>query len=99
MRSMLNPNSSTSDIRNRDSNNQEVPLEIPKRQFAVSEMIYDNSCPIQVNFVPRTNVQMLEMYKGMNFENIDGGVWKQGWKIEVDEKDWNKQNKLKVRVS
>ncbi|KAJ8936612.1 hypothetical protein NQ314_012227 [Rhamnusium bicolor] len=60
--------------------------------------MYDASCPIQVNFVPRTNIQMLELYKSLNFDNIDGGVWKQGWRIEVDEKDWNRHNKLKVFV-
>lgn len=62
----------------------------------VSEMHYDSSCPIQVNFIPKTSIQMLDTYKALSFDNIDGGVWKQGWKIEVDEKDWNRQNKLKV---
>lgn len=94
MKNMLTANTSTPSS---NPNDQIVPLvKAPKKLFAASEMLYDNSCPVQVNFIPRTNVQMLDLYKGMNFDNIDGGVWKQGWKIEVDEKDWNKHNKLKV---
>lgn len=67
-----------------------------RKHIPISEVIYDQSCPLQVNYVPRTDVQMLDLYKKIPFDNIDGGVWKQGWRIEVDEKDWNKQNKLKV---
>lgn len=101
MRNMLSPSSSTQSLRMQyQPNNQSVPLlQLPKRQFSVSEMLYENTCPIQVNFIPRSNIQMLDVYKGLNFDNIDGGVWKQGWKIEVDEKDWNRHNKLKVRYS
>lgn len=61
-------------------------------------MIYDTNCPIQLDYPPYINIQMLDTYKDLKFDNPDGGVWKQGWKIEVDEKMWNKQHKLKVFV-
>ncbi|KAJ8963439.1 hypothetical protein NQ318_018919 [Aromia moschata] len=83
MKNMLQPSSSTHSLKNKS-----VPFaaNASRKRFAVSEMMYDVSCPIQVNFVPTTNVQMLDLYKTLSFENIDGGPWKQGWRIEVDEK-------------
>ncbi|KAK9722744.1 Alpha mannosidase middle domain [Popillia japonica] len=62
------------------------------------DIVYDSNCPLQLDYAPYTQIQMLDMYKDLKFDNPDGGVWKQGWKIEVDEKMWNKQHKLKVFV-
>lgn len=85
---MLKPSSSTENLKSNQN----------KHKPAVSEMIYSPKCPIEINNIPHTDIQMLEMYKNLKFDNPDGGVWKQGWRIEVDEKDWNRQNKLKVFV-
>lgn len=94
MKNMLQPSSSTNSIKN----NSVPSVNYLFKRFAVSEVMYDVSCPVQVNFVPKTDIQMLDLYKSLSFENIDGGVWKQGWRIEVDEKDWNRHNKLHVFV-
>jgi len=41
---------------------------------------------------------MLEVYKELKFDNIDGGAWKQGWNVDITGQEWGQNNKLKVFV-
>ena len=41
---------------------------------------------------------MLEVYKELKFDNIDGGAWKQGWNVDITGQELSKNNKLKVFV-
>ncbi|XP_046613811.1 alpha-mannosidase 2 [Neodiprion virginianus] len=55
-------------------------------------------CSFLPEQVPQVDVQMLEIYKKLEFDNPNGGVWKQGWAIDYDEKQWHPTRKLKVFV-
>lgn len=44
------------------------------------------------------NINMWDLYDKLQFDNIDGGAWKQGWDIQITKGRWNANNKLRVFV-
>ncbi|CAH2250872.1 alpha-mannosidase 2 [Pararge aegeria] len=65
----------------------------PPRMHKKINMSY---CPILKT--SKTDVQMLSMYDRIMFDDIDGGVWKQGWNIEYKENQWSSKHKLRVFI-
>lgn len=56
-------------------------------------------CNIRENVsVAHSDLQMLDLYDTWKFENPDGGVWKQGWKIEYDAEKVKALPRLEVVV-
>ncbi|KAK0411027.1 hypothetical protein QR680_005439 [Steinernema hermaphroditum] len=47
---------------------------------------------------PTGDVQMLDVYNVLPFDNPDGGVWKQGWEISYDKEEIKEEKTLEVVV-
>lgn len=55
-------------------------------------------CSLQPDVAPVVDVQMLEVYRESEFDNPNGGVWKQGWDVQITPGRFSEDNKLKVFV-
>lgn len=55
------------------------------------------TCKLADTMPPKVDVQMRDVFDKLAFDNPDGGVWKQGFDISYDVKQWKKE-KLKVFV-
>ncbi|KAK6639750.1 hypothetical protein RUM43_008025 [Polyplax serrata] len=51
-----------------------------------------------VDYYLDADIEMSDVYMQVKFDNIDGGVWKQGWNIQINPTRWSTNNKLKVFI-
>ncbi|KAI1714924.1 alpha mannosidase middle domain-containing protein [Ditylenchus destructor] len=85
-------------------NKVEVVFDLNNRMRTTATLSTDSSgkyvCPA-MNFshvTTKSDVQMLNVYDVLPFDNIDGGVWKQGWKIDYDKQTILKEKRLEVVI-
>ncbi|VDO74291.1 unnamed protein product [Heligmosomoides polygyrus] len=56
-------------------------------------------CQLRSNYTnAQADVQMLDLYNVMDFANVDGGAWRQGWEVTYDQEKVAEQKTLEVFV-
>ncbi|KAM9854980.1 alpha-mannosidase 2x [Aulostomus maculatus] len=54
--------------------------------------VKSQDCQFSVGSHSQADVQMLDVYSLLKFDNPDGGVWKQGFDITYDPDEWDKEH-------
>ena len=73
-------------------------VQVPKPHFNQTKVnIPSDVCALSEAPAAKTDVQMLDVFDMLPFDNPDGGAWKQGWDIKYSVSSFEQQ-KLKVFV-
>ncbi|XP_025204712.1 alpha-mannosidase 2 isoform X2 [Melanaphis sacchari] len=72
------------------------PAETPDSSVSASQDNFEDTYLSSGVCNPKIN--MWDLYDKLQFDNIDGGAWKQGWDVKITKGRWNANNKLRVFV-
>uniref|UniRef100_A0A8C5CEP5 Alpha-mannosidase n=1 Tax=Gadus morhua TaxID=8049 RepID=A0A8C5CEP5_GADMO len=53
--------------------------------------VKSQDCQVAVDNHGQSDLQMLDVYSLLKFDNLDGGVWKQGFDITYEPEEWDKE--------
>src|SRR6218665_56824 len=74
----------------------------PPQSFPITSVFHRSKCPATGPHVPALplpgDINMLNVYQNLSFDNPDGGVWKQGWDIKINEEEFRDSAPLVVIV-
>ncbi|CAF0946516.1 unnamed protein product [Brachionus calyciflorus] len=65
----------------------------------ITQNNYQGQCQFFKELTPKnTDFQISELFEKLPFDDIDGGVWKQGFEITYDQNQWSQEKKLNVII-